>query len=307
MKNILVIYYSQSGQLKEILDSLLAPIIKNDGIEITFEEILPDPPYPFPWTSRTFCDAFPESFQEIPCDIKPLKADPDKPYDLVILAYTVWYLAPAIPISAFLQSDDARHLIKDRPVVTVIGCRNMWLLTQEKIKKRIFTLGGRLAGNIVFTDRTPNLIGVATIAHWMFSGRKDRLWKIMPKPGVSTKDIRNAGRFGLFLKEAIANVPFQLDQTQLNQLGATRVVPAYILFEQRIQKIFSIWSKFIRQKGGPGSPLRKKRVRAFYYYLWVAIFVLAPLATVLSFAVRLLKKDKIQSAVDYYSQNKLKA
>ena len=161
-------------------------------------------------------------------------------------------------------------------------------------------------GNIVLTDRTPNLIGVVTIAHWMFSGRKDRLWNIFPRPGVSTKDIQDARQFGGFLLEAISKPEFQLDQARLNQQGAVRVVPAFILFEQRIQKIFSVWSRFIRQKGGPGSPQRQKRVRFFYYYLLVAIFLVAPLATVLSFGVQLLRKEKLQHAVSYFSQNELK-
>lgn len=305
MKNILVIYYSQTGQLKQILDSILGPLDKNGDITICYEEIKPDPAYPFPWTSQVFCDAFAESFAEIPCNIKPLTLDPKRSFDLVIIAYTVWYLAPSIPISAFVQSEDARHLLKDRPVVTVIGCRNMWLQAQEKMKQRISALGGRLTGNIVLTDTAPNLIGVATIAYWMLSGRKDRLWNIFPKPGVSPKDIRNARRFGHTLLEAVSTSPFKLDQARLNQQGAVRVVPAFILFEQRIRKVFNIWSKFIRQKGGPGSPGRQRRVRFFFYYLLMAIFVIAPLATLLSLLVQIIKKDKLQSAVDYFSQNEL--
>ena len=307
MKNVLVVYYSQSGQLKQILQSVLRPLVIKDDIAIAYEELRPQPAYPFPWTSQQFCDAFPESFQEIPCVLEPLTVDPEERFDLVIIAYTVWYLSPSIPISAFMQSASSQKLLNGRPVVTIIGCRNMWLQAQEKMKKRIGDCGGRLAGNIVLSDKTLNLIGVITVAHWMFSGRKDRLWKVFPKPGVSDEDIQGAQRFGDLLLEAISRPQFNLDQNRMNQQGAVRVVPAFILFEQRIQKIFSIWSRFIRQKGGPGSPKRQKRVRFFYYYLLVAIFLIAPLATVLSFVVQLVHKDKLRSAVRYFSGNELKA
>ncbi len=298
---ILVLYYSQSGQLRQILDSLLEPLETADDVSIHFEALKPKPAYPFPWTTDSFCDVFPESFQEIACEMEPLGVDSDQGFDLVILAYTVWYLSPAVPISSFLQSSAAKQLLKDRPVVTVIGCRNMWLMAQEKVKKRIQAAGGRLKGNIVLMDRATNLVGVATIAYWMLTGKKERPMRFLPRPGVSNEDIREARRFGPLLRD-----PETLEQDKLNALGAVRVVPAYIVFEQRIEKVFNIWSTFIRQKGGPGDPRRRKRVRMFFYYLLVAIGLIAPLAAVAGFLIRRLKKDQIRSAVDYFSKNELK-
>jgi hypothetical protein len=299
---ILVLYYSQSGQLKQILDSLLEPLETAEDVSIHFEALKPKPEYPFPWTTDSFCDVFPESFQEIACEMEPLGVDSHQRFDLVILAYTVWYLSPAIPISSFLQSSEARQLLKDRPVVTVIGCRNMWLMAQEKVKKRIEAAGGRLKGNIVLMDHAANLVGVATIAYWMMTGKKERPMRLLPRPGVSDEDIREARRFGPLLRD-----PEALEQRELNALGAVRVVPTYIVFEQRIEKVFNIWSNFIRQKGGPGDPRRRKRVRMFFYYLLVAIVLIAPLATVAGSLIRRLKKDRIQAAVDYFSKNELKS
>lgn len=299
---ILVLYYSQSGQLKQILDSLLEPLERAETVSIHFEALKPKPAYPFPWTTDSFCDVFPESFKEIACEMEPLGIDSDQGFDLVILAYTVWYLSPAIPISSFLQSSAAKQLLKDRPVVTVIGCRNMWLMAQEKVKKRIQAAGGRLKGNIVLMDRATNLVGVATIAYWMMTGKKERPIRLLPRPGVSDEDIREARRFGPLLRD-----PETLEQNKLNALGAVRVVPAYIIFERRIEKVFNIWSTFIRQKGGPGDPRRRRRVRMFFYYLLVAIGLIAPLATVAGFLIRCLKKKQIKAAVDYFSNNELKS
>jgi hypothetical protein len=97
-----------------------------------------------------------------------------------------------------------------------------------------------------------------------------------------------------------------MDQTVLNEHGAICVLPSYIIFEKRIQKIFKIWSNFILQKGGPGDPNRRFRVRLFFYYLLLAIFLIAPLATLVSFIARIVSRKKIKAAVEYFSQNSLK-
>jgi hypothetical protein len=305
MKKILVIHYSQTGQLTRIVQSILAPVRKESGVSIDFAEIRPKIPYPFPWTAYEFCDVFPESLAEIPCEIEPLAIDPQTPYDLVILAYQVWYLSPSIPFVSFLKSPNARRIINNRPVVTIIGCRNMWLLAQEKVKKHIHDLGGRLCANIVLGDKASNLLGVITICAWMFTGKKERFLKIFPKPGVADEDIRRADRFGPVLLDALKKDDIEIDQSVLNEMGAVSVQPAFIIFESRIHKIFNIWSRFIRQKGGQGAPERKRRVRFFLYYLLTAIFLIAPVATVASHIGLIFKRKKIKKAVGYFSQNSL--
>ena len=306
MKKILVLYFSQTGQLTEIVKSVLSPMEKSQDISLVFEELRPKRKFPFPWTSQRFCDVFPESFQEIPCELEPFNFNADDNFDLIVLAYTVWYMSPSIPVAAFLQSPEAQKVIKNRPVVTVIGCRNMWLLAQEKVKTRIYDMGGRIAGNIVLMDKAKNLVGIATIAYWMFTGKKDRCLKILPRPGVSETDIKDAERFGHILLKGLSKDKIDIDQTVLNEHGAICVLPSYIIFEKRILKVFKIWSNFILQKGGPGDPNRSFRVRLFLYYVLVAIFLIAPLATLVSFVARIVNRKNIKEAVEYFSQNALK-
>jgi hypothetical protein len=306
MKKILVLYFSQTGQLTEIVKSVLSPVEKSQDISLVFEELRPKRKFPFPWTSQQFCDVFPESFQEIPCELEPFNFNADDNFDLIVLAYTVWYMSPSIPVAAFLQSPEAQKVIKNRPVVTVIGCRNMWLLAQEKVKTRIYDMGGRIAGNIVLMDKAKNLVGIATIAYWMFTGKKDRCLKILPRPGVSETDIKDAERFGHILLKGLSKDKIDIDQTVLNEHGAICVLPSYIIFEKRILKVFKIWSNFILEKGGPGDPNRSFRVRLFFYYLLVAIFLIAPLATLVSFVARIVNRKNIKEAVEYFSQNALK-
>lgn len=302
MKKILIIHYSQTGQLADIVKSVTAPFKKNETVSIIYEEIKPKPAFPFPWTATQFCDVFPESVEGIPCEIEPVHFDPNEDYDLVILAYQVWFLAPSLPINAFLKSREAK-VMKDRPVLTIIGCRNMWLLAHERVKQKIIKSGGRLFGNIVLGDRTNNLLGVLTIAIWMLSGKKKICLGLLPDAGISDQDIHDASKFGRILMDALEKDDPGPIQKTLNAHGAVTVVPQYILFEKRIQRIFNVWSKFILKKGKRGNPARKFRVRLFLGYLFAAIAVIAPVSTVLSMLAVKLKKDEIKNAIDYFSKN----
>ena len=305
MKKVLVLYYSQTGQLHDIIKSVFAPIDQNPDVSIEYEPLQPKEPYPFPWTAYQFADAFPEAFAGIPCGLKPLNCDPDADYDLIVLAYTVWYLAPSIPVNSFMLSPEAKRILNKRPVVTIIGCRNMWLLAQETIKQRIKDAGGRLTGNIVLTDRASNLIGVLTIAVWMLTGNKGRFLNIFPKPGISDKDIREAQRFGSVIHKALSGSEVRIDQNELNQQGAVDVDPSLMLMEKRISKVFNLWSAYIRRKGGPGDLSRSRRIRAFIAYLITAVIVMAPLASVAGRILKARHKDKIVADIDYFSHNEL--
>ena len=77
----------------------------------------------------------------------------DEDFDLIIVFYQVWFLAPSLPVTAFLQHPLAGVLFNNKPVITVIACRNMWLKAQEKMKMMLTHLGARLIDNVVLFDR----------------------------------------------------------------------------------------------------------------------------------------------------------
>ena len=60
MKNVLVVSYSQSGQLDDIV-AALARQLAEAGIKLHREALRPAPDFPFPWPFFAFLDAFPES------------------------------------------------------------------------------------------------------------------------------------------------------------------------------------------------------------------------------------------------------
>jgi len=297
MKNILVLYYTQSGQLRDILEHLVKDI-KNQA-SIDFVEVEPVTPFPWPWNAYEFFDAMPETVQRIGREIKTLPVSVhQKQYDLVILGYQPWFLNPSQPITGFLHSDEV-SILAGKPVITVVGSRNMWLNSQEQIKQDLIKLNATLVGNIVLIDKQPNLISTLTVVRWAFKGQKEASgW--LPAAGVQDDDIRATSRFGpVILKHLSANTLQQL-QPELLSLGAISLDPGLVLLEQRGIKNFRYWSKFIREKGGPGDPNRKSRVKLFQRLLFVGIFILSPLSSLTAFIKLQLKKKSLLKDVDYF-------
>lgn len=301
MKKILVIYFSQTGQAKRLAESILSGITDS---EIEFAEIKPEPEFPFPWTSDEFFQAFPESFMGIPCSIKNLSPTHGNSYDLVILAHQPWYLSPSIPIHSFLQSEEAKYLLNGKPVITIIGSRNMWLMAQEKVKKYILDAGGKLYGNIAFYDRAYNLVSIITIIRWLIKGKKEKSL-LFPRAGVSETDIENAKRFTDPIMQALSKNYWEELQDSLNKLNAIKIKPDLLLFERNGTKIFRMWAKKILKKGQYGDIKRKGILKIFKYYLLTVLFIVSPLGSLFFLFIKPFIIKKIKRDKHYFSQNSL--
>jgi hypothetical protein len=304
MKRILILYYTQSGQLLSILESLARPLI-HAGHTIHFEEIQPEERFPFPWTSYQFFNAFPEVFSQKPQQLKSISTKATNGYDVIILGYQPWFLTPSRPVSSFLQSEDARKILAGKPIITVLGCRNMWLGAQEKVKRRLSYIDAELVGHIAMIDRSPNLTSLITILRWMFTGNKKPFW-IFPAAGVSQSDIDYATTYGEIINEAVGSADYSHLQSKLNEAGAIDIKPNLVLLERRGQKAFSVWSKFIASGGGVHSTGRKVRVYIFMYLLPTAIFILSPLLWVVSRLMLSINRKELIRDVEYYKQNSLR-
>lgn len=293
MKNILVVNYSQSGQLNQIIDQFLTPF---DAERVERLEIFPAKPFVFPWTSDEFFDKMPECVHEEPIELQPLHFGAGR-YELIVIGYQPWFLSPSLPITALLHSPVFKARVKDTPIVTVIGGRNMWLNSQESVKKLIADAGGKLVGNIPLMDRVSNLVSAVTILHWMLTGRKDRKWGIFPKPGVSEQDIQSASLFGAIVKKAYDSGQYAGLQREIMATGLINIPTDILFIEARAKKLFRIWAKLIKTKGT--TPEKRKRLVGFFkYYLLVALFMVAPVLVtvyrvlIAPFAANAIKKKK---------------
>jgi len=297
LKKVLIVSYSQSGQLSELVTSLSSPI-RCDEIEINHKIIKPKKDYPFPWSFFDFMDCFPESIYMDPCEIEEVEDSND--YDLVIIFYQVWFLSPSIPVTSFLKSKFAQDKLKNKPVITVIGCRNMWVMAQEKMKNLLKDLDAKLIDNIVLIDQGNSIATFFTTPRWMLTGRKNSFWKIFPEAGIDKQKIKNSSRFGFAIKEAITNNLEKENKSICYGLNAVSVDEKLIKSEQIGTKSFMIWGKLIRKIGKPGDIKRKPFLALYTAFLILMIIVVVPINMIVQTIIRRINKKKILKEKAFY-------
>ncbi len=275
MKRVLLVHFSQTGQLTRAARELVAPLAQAQDVELVEEVLRPRSPYPFPWPFWRFLDTMPESVLLEPPELEPLAVRPDEPFDLVILAYQVWYLAPAGPMTAFLKSAAGRQLVRGRPVVTLIACRNMWLTAQETMQRLVREAGGELRDNVALTDRASALASFITTPRWLLTGRRDAFWGL-PAAGVAEDDMARVGRFGEALLDALRAGRERDATPMLAGLDAAKIDPRLAFSERAGSRAFRVWSRLIRLGGPPGARARLPLLALFCAYLVTMIVVVVP-------------------------------
>lgn len=274
MKRVLVVYFSQTGQLRCVAESFCKPLEQAPEVALSWQALSPIKPYPFPWPFFEFFDQFPECVHLKPPELSPINCGEDE-FDLVVLAYTVWFLSPAPPVTAFLKSEHARKILQGRPVVTLVACRNMWLGADREVRRLLAGIGARHMDHVVFTDRGPALSTFITTPRWMLTGRRDSLWG-MPAAGVAQADIDGATRFGHALREALAQDLEQGNAPMLQGLGAVKVDQRLIASEKIGRRSFEIWGHLVMASGSPGSRLRRCVLAIYAVFLVSMILTVVP-------------------------------
>ncbi len=300
MKKILVLYYSQSGQLERILARLVQGL-ESGGIAVQCDvrRINPVTPYPYPWSFYRFFGVFPEAVLLDGCPVQPVETADH--YDLIVLGYTIWFLSPAIPVTGFLQSEQAPRLFKDTPVVTVIACRDMWLIGQEKMKSLLAGLGARLLDNVVLTDQGKSIYTFVTMPRWMLTGNKDRFW-FFPKAGVAEEEILRADRFGRRLAAMLAKDGEKGEAPLLSGLGAVNVNGKLIATERIAHRSFLLWSRLIKKAGPPDSRGRKVVITIYAVFLLCLVLTVVPLNMLVRRLASPFCRKSIARAVSYYER-----
>ena len=297
-KKILVLYYSQTGQLTEIVNSFTSAF-NGKNISVETIRVIPEKEFPFPWKVEAFFDAMPESVLAIPAPLEKFVLK-EQHYDLVIFAYQPWFLSLSIPANSVLRCNSVEKILKNTPVVSLIGSRNMWLSSQEKLKKILKEAGTKLVGNIALADRNSNLVSAITILSWMMNGTKESYLGIFPKAGISDDDILNTKLFGETVCEFFEKENFNGLQQKLIEQGAAEVKPNLMFIEERAPRLFSIWANFIVKRKN-----RKAWLVVFKYYLLFALFIVAPIVlTVYSVLFKPFLQKNIQRKIMYYSEVK---
>jgi hypothetical protein len=303
MKRILVLHYSQTGQLNTIVTSMLEPLMNIDGIDVVFEELKPKVAFPFPWGFTEFFNTFPETVHLDPVAMSPLSLDVSEyqSFDLIILAYQVWFLSPSLPVSSFLQSPEAAKILHNKPVITVIGCRNMWLQAQEQVKLLLQKVHAQLIDNVVLIDAGSTALSFISTPLWMLTGKKGPVG-VLPRAGVSDDDIAAASRFGIAIRKKLLQPDVNFNHSMLQGLNAVKVNERLILSEKMARRGFFVWGKLLRAVGSKESLLRKILVYFYVVYLVTLILTVVPISAVIKALFAPFTKERIKQQKHYFSQ-----
>ena len=302
MKKVHVIHYSQTGQLDRVAQRFAQPLVDSPDVEVTFAALQPLEPLPFPWPFLRFIDAFPECVYLDPPPIRPLDLDTSERYDLVILAYQIWFLSPSLPATAFMQSDAALRLLANTPVVTLIACRNMWLMAQEEMKGMLADAGARLVGNVVLVDEAGSIWSFLATPLWVLTGRKGPLLGgRIPRAGVAEHEIEACDRFGNRILDRLrAAAP--IDGELLQGLGAVNVDEKLISSERAARRGFRIWGRLIRSVGPPQSNRRKPILIIWFAFLVTFILTFVPISMLIKKLLAPLTARRVAEQKQYFSQ-----
>ncbi|VXB90727.1 Dialkylrecorsinol condensing enzyme [Pseudomonas sp. 8BK] len=300
MRQVLIVHFSQTGQLDRLAQSVCEPLQQCGDIQLDFLQLQPAQPYPFPWPFLDFFRIFPETVLMRPQPLLPLAVDASKRYDLVILAYQVWFLSPSQPMTAFLASPEAAQLLKGTPVVTLIGCRNMWLMAQEKVKKRLTELGARLVDNIALTDACGTAASFLATPLWLFTGRQ-KPYSWVPRAGIDEAQIAAASRFGVAMAQRLTADSLPVEQPMLSGLGAVKIDEKLIASEKVGNRSFQLWSRLLAALGPQQSRRRGAGLVVYILFLLCLIVTVVPLSALLKKLLAPLLKERTQREKAYFA------
>jgi hypothetical protein len=300
MRQVLIVHFSQTGQLDRLAQSVCGPLQQHGDIQLDFLQLQPAQPYPFPWPFLDFFRIFPETVLMRPQPLLPLAVDASKRYDLVILAYQVWFLSPSQPMTAFLASPEAAQLLKGTPVVTLIGCRNMWLMAQEKVKARLTELGARLVDNIALTDACGTAASFLATPLWLFTGRQ-KPYSWVPRAGIDEAEIVAASRFGVAMAQRLTADSLPIEQPMLSGLGAVKIDEKLIASEKVGNRSFQLWSRLLAALGPQQSRRRAAGLVVYILFLLCLIVTVVPLSALLKKLLAPLLKERTQREKAYFA------
>jgi len=289
-KRVLLVCNSQSGQLRRCADAFLEPM-RRAGAEVDVVVPQPKTPFPWPWGFDNFLSVFPDCVlgRAPEMDAASLSA-PQPKYDLVVVAYQVWYLAPALPVVGWLESE-AANVLEDTPVIALCACRNMWQRAFVEVKALIAAKGGRLIDHVVREDSGPAWATFWTTPRWVVKGDKVGSTGLFPPAGVSDEDIATLGVPGG--KVASALMAGALGASVL-QGSEARINRLFVIPELVGRFFFGVWAPLIAPATGRARWLLS---RVFFFSLCSSLPLMVPAAVVALF-IRLFARTWFQGKVD---------
>jgi hypothetical protein len=276
VNRILIIYYSQTGEVVRVVDRFVMELRSLDT-ELVFEEIRPKADYPYPWRSiRRFFDVMPECVLGKPPEIYRCAFDSESRFDLVVLAYPVWFLSPALPIQGFFVSPHAA-VLENAQVITISVSRAMWQRASLAMKRLLAPAGAVHCDNIVVTHEGSSLLTLISTPRALLFGRRDRFLGMLPRAGASENDLERLGWLGSVVARQLSMDNSLRGTSLLRGEPAVRVNRWLVVPELMAWYCFYAWAVIIRQCGKLHAGLRTLAVYGFALFLLGLIFLGLPL------------------------------
>jgi hypothetical protein len=260
-----VVYlYTQTGQLREVASALTTPLVER-GWHIRWVDVQPRAAFPFPWPVRRFFGVFPASVDPdgLVDLVEPVSGFDSAPDELVILAYQVWYLAPSLPIRSLLKTHP--EAFRDRRVVSVIACRNMWYSAAIEVCDLLRSAGARSVEVVAATDTRHQAITFVTTLRWLLTGRREP-FLLFGRAGIGADELQRVTGVG----ERIA------DAQECPQDGAL-IVPTLAAADLLAGRVFRRWGATVRFSRRLGAVAQAASLAIFVVGLGIGIAVGLPL------------------------------
>jgi hypothetical protein len=225
----------------------------------------------------------PESVLGTAPQIEEPDFDAQAGFDLVVIAYPVWFLSPAPAIQGFFASSHAA-VLRHADVVTVLVCRAMWQQAAERMKQLVAAAGGIHCDNVVVTHQGSALLTLISTQRALLLGKDDRLLGFFPQAGVAKSDRERADDLAAALSDRFRDGA--LHRSYLAGEPAVSVRRWLIVPELLAWYCFAAWAKVIQSLGQVSRALRTVGVYGFAIFLVCLILVALPtvlLATLLAY------------------------
>ncbi|MDH2134233.1 hypothetical protein N5J77_24165 [Sphingobium yanoikuyae] len=266
-KRVLAIYFSNSGDTKHALDRFLSPI-ENFGHDIVCREIVCEKKFPYPWKGYDFFNVLPETISGIAPELSNHTELCAEDFDMIVLAWQVWFLSPSLPMQAFMNSTSPESF-RDRRVISIISCRQMWYAAYIDVARSIARTGAIFGDNLIVRHRG-KLASFVTTPYALLTG-KDRKLAFLERGGQRPDDLVN-------LEEAGRRVAYSSDQwgrrssvTLLDDLVSRGDSISGLVTERLGRGFMRIWASVAITIGGPSSKARAPVMYAFTYLFLILI------------------------------------
>jgi len=265
-RRAVVYLYTQTGQLREVAEAFVAPL-EADGWRIRWVDVQPRVAFPFPWSIWQFFGVFPravdpDAFVELAEPPGGFGAEQDE-QEVVLLAYQVWYLSPSLPVRSLVATHP--EAFRNRRVISLIACRNMWYSAAIEVAGLLRTAGARRVEVVAATDTLQQATSLVTTLRWLLTGKREPfLW--FGRAGVGDTELARVTAVGRSIAEQ-GNCP----------ADAAPIVPTLAAADLFAGRLFRKWGVTVRSAGRFGAAAHAASLVMFVVGLAIGIVAGLPL------------------------------